>query len=349
MSLEPHATMAALRRALVLALAVAAVAPSLGVASASESQEIDRIAARVEERIITASDVIRLLPVYVQIMGADPRRLNTDQGREQIVRDVLDFLIDAEVLRARAVARQLMPSEAEIQEYLASRRNAMQLTQEQFDRALRQEGIEPEDYEEIMRSLLVRMRMIHMEAASSLQISDEQLDREMAARFPDGATDRWATFRLLLLPLTPESTEPEVLAALEATELLMSGTSGNTAALEDYFQSEAGRSSVWRAGAPISVRAGELDPLYQRALADAEPGVIVGPLRTRRGVELLAVEGFERRPVGNVEEVRERVRFELYQSELERHERAYLERVRAESFVDQRLQDYGLILQQLRW
>ena len=92
-------------RSLVSALIAACVL--VAQPAQSDAREVvDRVIAVVNESIVTESDLIRFMPIYVQVMGVDPRRLETASARSELASELAEYLIVTALMIDDARARE---------------------------------------------------------------------------------------------------------------------------------------------------------------------------------------------------------------------------------------------------
>lgn len=316
------------------------------VAAQESAVVVDRIAARVEGQVVTASDVVRTLPIYLQVVGGDRSRLDTADGRDALAEEVMQYLVDLQLIHAHADERGVLPTSAEVSEYLSRQRRSMNMSEDAFARALASEGIEIEDFREFMGLLLTRMRMLSIDVASQVQVTEEDVQRVMEERFPDGLVEIRMSTRHLFAPLPRgASDEAEANALRHMRELqarLEAGESFSDLATENNPDPSA------RLGGRLGTfRLGELAVEYERAAMALEVGERSPIVRTPMGLHIIELLDRSRAPIADASQLQDRVRFELQQTEIDRQEALYLERLRNSAFVDIRMTDWGVVWQQL--
>lgn len=315
----------------------------LSVATAQADADevlVDRIAAKVEDSVITHTDITRAIPIYIQVIGADPALFGTSEGRQQLGEQVLDHLIEARLLLENARERGLEPTRAEVEQFLERQRAQLGLSASEFEAAMRGEGIEPEDFFEFTRGNLARMRMIQVDVVSGVTVSEEEIERAMAERFPDGLREiRIATSHIFVsVPRGSNASEVDAAEAriLELRQALREGA--DFAALASEHNADGSRRTGGRIG---TTRLGDLDPDYERAALAADIGEVVGPVRSQFGFHLIRLDQREEVEVADAEGLRERVHYRLHEREVSRRMERYLEQTRSEAFVEMVSTDFG--------
>lgn len=310
------------------------VAAALGVSSLpapANAEIIDRILVIVDDNVITQTDVVRFMPIYAQVFGISPDAFASVDGCDELINDVVDFLIEATTLTAQAGQRELGVEQDEIDAYIAEQYTRLQMTREQFTRELEMSGITYEDFEDFIRLNITRMRMIQLDVGARLQVSDDEIEREIAIRYPDGLEDTFIETSHIFVQVQgadamSERTAEE--AILTRVARLGSGESFESVAAdnEDGTAPRAGR--VGR----FSVM--DLDPEYSQAALGLEPGEVSAPVRSSFGFHIIRLDSVSREPIDDVEQIRDRVHYDLHQARAVQEEELYLDRIVNEAFVD---------------
>ncbi|MFT4702671.1 MAG: peptidyl-prolyl cis-trans isomerase SurA [Bradymonadia bacterium] len=328
-------------RLLSLTTAAAIAASTLATMPVTANAEIiDRVVARVNEAIITQSDLVRLMPIYVQVLGIDPARFDSETGRNDVANELLEFLVTNRLLMDASRERDLVVSDSEVDAYVDSQRESMGLTTQQFRQELSSQGIDVDDFRDFVRGNVTRQRMVQVDLGSSLQVTDEEIDAAMAAQYPEGLTEQViSTSHILVsLPLTAGAEEEEA-ARVRIEEISAAlGAGGTFETLASETNPDGSRARGGRLG---SFSVDELDQEFVRAALALEVGDVSAPVRTQFGYHIIRLDGLERRAIADEGQLRDRVAFELYNERAEREQRLYLQRIRSEGFVEVRVTEFN--------
>jgi peptidyl-prolyl cis-trans isomerase SurA len=317
-----------LRTSLALAVSAGAL-----VAQPAHAEVIDRIAAIVNDRVVTLSDVYRLLPVYIQVAGIDPRQLADTTTRQAIANDLLDFLIDTTLMAADADDRDLSITEDEIDQFVDQQRASLGLTSEQFTTELERQGIDIRDFRDIIERNLTRLRMVQLDVLSELRISDDEIDQEISRRYPDGLEEVFISTSHILVPLSAQAPPTAEVEAEQAVREIVTALNSGTPfeALAAQVNPDASRNTGGRLG---SFRVDELDADYTRAALALEPGEISDPVRTQFGWHIVRLDNIERRATTDEGLIRDRIYGELHAQYADQRVEVYVDRIRSDAFVE---------------
>lgn len=326
-----------MRRLLALPLLLCCLVASSS--ASAEPEVIDRIAAVVNDTVITQTDLVRMLPIYAQVIGVDPSRFDSEEGRNAVAEEILEYLVVNQLLIDSARIRNLSVTDSEVEAYVTQQREAMGLTIVAFRQELEAGGIDLDDFRDFVRGNLTRVRMMQLDLAQSVAVSDEDVARAIASRYPDGLVDRYILTSHIIVgvPLSASIAEDEAartrIDAIAAR--LADGESFEVIA--SLTNTDASRSTGGRLG---RFRIDELDQDYVRAAMALEPGEISAPVRTQFGYHIIRLEALATEPVADAEEAEDRIRYELYAERSERQQDLYLERVRSQGFVEIRQTEF---------
>lgn len=325
--------MASLLRRPLFVATTAALAASGWTPSPARAEVIDRIAAIVNDDIVTLSDVYRLLPVYIQVAGIDPRSLANAATRQQVGQELLEFLIDTTLMMSDADERGMAITDAEVEQFVTQQRDSLGLSAEQFTAELARQGIDVLDFRDIIRRNLTRLRMVQLDVLTELRISDAEIEQEVARRYPDGLVDIYIATSHILVALPLDAPAPQQQQAeariRELYDQLQSGTSFESIA--SAVNMDASRGTGGRLGA---FRVDELDRDYTRAALELDEGEISEPVRSQFGWHIVRLDRLERRQTTDEDAIRDRIYSELHAQYSEQRVSVYLDRLRSEAFVD---------------
>lgn len=332
-----------MRRYVVHLMILAGLLVSSAAWAQNEPIVVDRIMARVDEQIITRSDLVRAFPIYLQIAArVDPSEMQNREGQARVAKNLLDYMIDQRLLMQRAEKEQMAMSKADVEAYLVNYRESLNMTATQFRQALAGEGVDFEDYTQFMRAHLTRMQMMRSDMLGDVSVLDEEIDQRIQVLYPDGMEQPYFETSHILIQLpnnAPQSLVDEALAQLTA---LRNGIVEGTLDFEDVAAETNSDGTRYRGGLVGTFTLGELDEDYTRAALALDVDEVSPPVRSQFGLHLIRLESMERRPVSDVEGLRNRIRYEIREEKASRQEQLYLRRLRDAAFIDIVSTDFGL-------
>ncbi len=287
---------------------------------------IDRIAAVVNNEVITLSEVDG------QLAG----RSLSQADRTRLRREALDRLIEATLVSQEAARANITVTDQEVDAEMAAVREREKLSEEEFVRALAQEGLTLPEYRNRLRDNIRRAKVVSRMVHGSLTIPDAKL-REYYEEHKDLFTPPASIrLRLLLLPLEPGATEAErAVVRAEAQALRLRAVSGEP--FEELVKAHSKGPAADEGGDLGTLQAGHLDPRFEAAVKGLKPGQISTPVAVESGVALLQLverTGGEPEPF---EKVRDRIYRTLYEQEFERALEAWIKELKTKAAIEVKL------------
>ncbi len=313
----------------------------LCVAVTAHAEIIDRVVARVDDEIVTLSDVARTVNVYRQVVGVPDSRIATEEGRREVALEIVDHLVERRLLIEEAEDAGVAVTDAEVEQYLAQQRASLGVSEAEFAAELRRTGIDLADFREFMHGWITRMRMIQLDVVAQVSISDDEVQAEIDRRYPEGYVEIYIETSHILVPVSEaasyEADQQALATIFDLQQQLRDGRPFEEIARE--VNPDGTRNTGGRLGR-FATR--ELVPEYSEAAIRLDIGEVSEPVRTPFGYHLIRLEGIERRAIEQPEGLAERIRFELHEAEVSRQEEVYLRRLRDDAFVEIVFTDFEL-------
>ena len=138
---------------------------------------IDKVVARVNGNNILLSDLTKAR-IDREGMPYLMREMYDKKNKEEI-RKGLKFAIDQELLFQKAIERKLLPTDIDIEKQIVSfkaMQNLSHLSEEEFEKELRMNGITLEDYRNQLRRVLAIEKLRHTESSERIIVTDEEIE-----------------------------------------------------------------------------------------------------------------------------------------------------------------------------
>jgi parvulin-like peptidyl-prolyl isomerase len=331
-----------MRRRIGSGLVWLAIAAAAGPAPAG-GEILERILVKVNGEILTQTDleqrqILALRQRNVQLREED---LASDGKLQQLLAeitpDVLVETIDEMLLVQRGRELGYRLTDEQFQKILESIKKENRLeNEEQFQAALRQEGMTLEDLRRSIERRMLIERVQQVEVLQKLSITEEEARAYYAAHQDRFRTPATVTLREILVAV-PE-TKPEARAAAEAEARARAETARRRIAAGEDFAAVAAELSDAPSKAngglvgPIAVA--ELAPALVEALDTLQPGQVSEPIRTGRGFHIVKLESRSPAAVRPFEEVRDEIADRVFEERRREALQKYLERLRAQAIIE---------------
>ncbi len=296
---------------------------------------VDRVVAVVNQEIITLSEVEKWVdPAKEEIVAED--RLVRRERIEELRRQVLDRLIEQKLIDQEAKKSGIKISSKEIDATVdeVKRRNAV--TQEDLEKALTVEGLTLETYRKQIEIGLLRKKLISYSIKVEAKAEETDLQdfyKKNVGRYRTNETYRPGHILLIV----PKGAAPEEIREIrkKAEKILERIKAGEDFGEMALLYSQDG--SAKNHGDLGYFKKGELFPAFEGAALRLKVGQVSGVLRTDFGfhiIKLLDRKGLEPLPF---EEVKEKVKADYYDGELEKAFKQYLSTLKEKAIIEIKL------------
>ena len=324
-----------LRRLIIIAMAMTITALT-ATSAAATTEVIDRIVAQVNDEIITQYELEQAAMMYLIEHGRSPMELAEEDGRDELLEEVLDHMINRILIEEEAEELGLEVTDQQIEEWIGMTAQQQNLTTAQFRQLIGRQGIDYEDYRQIVRDNLLRLQLMQVRAQGRTSVSDEEVRRAYREHFggdPEGKEQRLEIRHILLVP---DQTPGGEQAVVERLEELKAKIVAGEATFEELAREESQGPGAQQGGNIGTFGRGELAASFERAAFAQEVGVVSEPVETEFGYHLIEIVSVEEAEVPEVDQRMEQIRAHLIERELERSLDSYLETVRSRAFVNVR-------------
>lgn len=261
-------------RSLLLALAVFAWAASVGHATETAS----RIAAVVNDEIITVAEVESRSSLIIQTSGLRNEPRTRDRLRNQVLRG----LIDEALQRQEAQLLRLAASSADVDRALAevAERNGTDIAG--LIRLVQRSGSNEQSLRRQLEAQIGWLRIINRDIRPRVRVSDAQVDAAFREATLAAANDEVRLGQILLPVYQPEQEDQVRRDAAEIVAQIRGG--GSFEELARQFSQGQGADQ----GGDLGWLAQDALPEdLRRELARLQPGEITPPLRTASGIQIV--------------------------------------------------------------
>ncbi len=315
---------------MMIVLLAAALAGA--VAEAPAPVVIDSVVAVVNKSIVLRSEVETVLD---QMMQAEPVPPGGDVEKARAARraEILETLITEKLLEEEVRKLRIDVTDAEVDRVVKGTMQEHGLDDDKLKLALQHQGLTLEEYKDGLKKQLTKMKIIQLKVKSRVQVNDQDVKSSYAQRKALDAGEFRVRARHILFLVPPgESGRPQEQRAKEALARLQGGA--RFAELAKELSEDPG--SKERGGDLGEFGRGEMVPEFERAAYTAEPGKVVGPVRTPFGWHLILVDERVALKAKPEEEALADIRKRLFEDEMEAQFRQYLEELKRDAYIERR-------------
>jgi peptidyl-prolyl cis-trans isomerase SurA len=304
-------------------IALVVILVQLGLSRTATAKVVDRIVAKVNNEIITLSELNMLAKSIEARSGIKP----TKEKGKQIQRQMLEMLIDRKLAKAEAKRRGIQVSPKELNETLAQFKQRNHIPDDQaLAKALSKEGLTLKEFKGEIADQLIQNQLIQMIVRSKVMVSDAEVRRFYDERFKNSRGGSQVHLLTLRLPYPPGATEAQKEETKQKVEEILSdikrgATFGEAAAKYSLTPTDVGY-----------VAQSDLDPRLADYLANLKPKQ-VAPVAMPGGFQLVQVLGHRRGETRSFEEVAPRIRQMLTQEAMQKQFSEWVKTLRAKAHI----------------
>ena len=314
-----------------LRVALLMVASLLALASPSARAEIvDRIAASVNDDIITWSEIYELGGEHIEreLAGGEGQ----DSQRRVLEIEVLDVLIGRRLVEQEMRRLDLDVTDQDVERALGDIARQNGLDRAQLQSEVEASGLAWDDYLDELGENLREMKFNQQVLSPRITVRDDELRDAYRRSIASFTGPEQATLRVIFLAIDPGAAEEEhqaVLAqALELRERVAAGADFGDLAAEHSAEPYASRR-----GEMGSFQQGELVGELGRPAFSTPVGQVAEPISTAQGVFLMQVVDRVQPDPPAFEEVQDRLRSRLMEEKFEEAREQWLLQARRRSAV----------------
>ena len=311
---------------------------------------VDEIIARVDDSIITRSDLEKAKQTSVEEMK---QRFPSDwQAKwDTAQKDVLRDLIDQQLLLERGKDLGIT-GETEVVKRLNQLRQQMNLSSiDDLEKEAQKQGVSYEDFKEQIRIGAVTQQVIGQEVGSKIHISNEDVQDWYNKHQKDLEGPEEVGLSEIMVSTQPTKAnvedkdktpaqdqplpeDPAKVAEAEAKARQLLDQLHKGAKFEDLAKKFSEGPTAAQGGGLGNFKRGELAKDLEDKTFALKPGETTDVIRTRQGFIILRVTGHRAAGVPPVKEIADRIREAIYSERLEPAARAYLTKLREAAYID---------------
>ena len=312
----------------VLALAIALVA-----SSASAAELLEAVVVRVGDRIVTRTQYAKRLSERMAEIDQSADRSQAATLKQQASKELVNELISELLIKDRADRLGVSISDAEMKDAINHLKQQYNIqTDDQFEASLKQSGMTRADMEARLRETLVTQKVFSRELRNRADLTDPELreryNREKERyRLPERAHLRE------IVVLKPESAAKLEEARTRANDVAEAARKAGTdfANLASTMSESASKDKGGDLG---EVAKGDLVGELDKAVFNAAPGTILGPIETKSAWFIMKVEQRLPSEVPAFESVKEKLRRDADEETFQRDYKAYIDTLRKDAFIE---------------
>jgi peptidyl-prolyl cis-trans isomerase SurA len=306
--------------------------------STGQALMIDRIVARVNDDVITLSELQEEgLPLFARLRenytGSD-----LDEQVQRAEREFLDQLILRRLQLQYASQIGVTTSENEINAALKDVLTRNNLTQEQLTDLLTREGLTLQDYKDRLREQIILARLMNQAVRSRVSVDTSEVEAYYKAHQDEFNQPAQARIRHIFFRIDPGVAQPQV-DAVRARASLVLQEARNGSDFADLAQRHSEDATAANGGDLGFIKRGQALPEFEEVVFTMKEGDISDVIRTSNGLHIVKVEAFNVGSDRPFAETKAEIERRLLQVKIEKRFQDWTTELKDRAFIEITLHD----------
>jgi peptidyl-prolyl cis-trans isomerase SurA len=307
------------------------------LAGPASARVVEKIAAVVGEDIVLSSEVEEHAAAFMQEIAAIPNATQRAARAASLRREILDRLVDERLIIQQATELKLSVSSEDVDRSIEQiKKENGGLTDAQLALELSKAGQSMASYRQEIKKQIMRYRVLNIAVGSKVTVSDNDVQSYYDGHMKSG--DHVQVRASHIFVSIPENADGVTLKAKEkfAHDLLERAKGGEDFAklAKEFSQDPATRDE----GGDLGYFGRDMLPKpIEEMVFSMKIGEVRGPVRADRGFHVIKLIDRRTKEVKPIADVREELRNQLRQKEMERQTKNYLTDLRKKTLVDLRM------------
>lgn len=293
---------------------------------------IEEIVARVNNEVITRSDFQK---GGEQLMNDLRQQYGSDAEKEfkERQKDLLRDLIDQQLLLDKGKDLGIT-ADTELVKKLDDLRKQNNLgSMEDLEKAAEQQGVNFEDFKQQIRNSIITQQVISQEVGRKIQITKEEGQKFYDEHKKEMERPEQIRLSEILVAVPKDATPEQITGAETKADNLLKEIRGG-AKFEDVAKRSSEGPSAQQGGDLGFFKRGALAKELENKTFAMKAGAVSDVIRTKQGFVILTVTEHDEAGIPPFKEVENKVSDALYYQKLTPALRAYLTKLREDSFID---------------
>ncbi|GJL78127.1 MAG: hypothetical protein NPINA01_11160 [Nitrospinaceae bacterium] len=284
--------------------ALLGLALTLLVAHPVSARVVDRVVAKVNGEIITQSSVEERVAVAVQQLNASGNP--SEFTEKDIIEKTLNAIIEEKLQLQEAKKSGLEVDDESVENAFKDIQKRNNITAEQMQAMLEQEGRSMEQYKEVIRDQILVTKVVQFHMGKSGSVTKKQIKKYYFENQKEFWQPRQPFVRHLLL-IADESATPEQkrLKKIKANEILRQIRSGKD--FNEMAKKHSEDVSASSGGEIGLLKKGHLVPEFEEVAFSLKPGEISDVVESRYGYHIIKVDSVIPGKAQPIDEVKDKI------------------------------------------
>ena len=306
-------------------------------ASRARAELVDRVAAVVNNDVITLSEVEKRAAPELARVDQEATGPDRAQKRAALMKRVLDTMIDEKLVDNELKELKVTIGDKEVDAAIDEVKKSYNLNDEQLQQAVTKEGYTITEYREQMRKQIGRYKLISEKVRKNIKVSDADVQTEYDRMTRAEGEDYEVHIRHILIAVPRNASQAQVdqarrKAAAVAVEAREPGVN-----FAELAKKRSEGSSSSDGGDLGFFKRGTMVPEFEKVAFNLKTGEVSEPVRTQFGWHVLKLEEIRKLGMKPLAEVRPEIEERLRRAQADRLTSQYMETLRNAAVVERKI------------
>ncbi|MBI3128255.1 MAG: peptidylprolyl isomerase [Candidatus Tectomicrobia bacterium] len=311
----------------------AAFLAGCATAASAAPVTIERIVAKVDQEIITLSELQDLVKEEVSNLARVYKGEEFERRRREMELRGLDALVENKLILRRAKSMGVTVGESELEQAVSSVTDRNRLTTQDFRKYLASQGMTLETYREKVRERLLVRKVESLDVALRVTVSDDEIAAYYKANpdlYREGEERR---VQQIFFPTKEGMPEPEVEAQRQKAAAAHKEVGGG-ADFGETAKKVSQDPAAAQGGNLGFIKKGEVFPEFEAIIFSLKEGEVSQPMKTRAGFHIVKLLEIKRGKAISLESVSSKIRDQLAEEKRAKRRREWISELKRASFLE---------------
>lgn len=306
--------------------------------SSARAEVVDRVAAVVNQDIITLSEVEERAAPELERLNGERDLKKRAEARQKLLLRVTNQLIGEKLMDKEIKELGLSATDREVDQAIDDvlRQNNLE-SREQLEERIRAEGLTMKAYREVLGGQMSRMKLVQLKVSPRVKLSEADLRAEYAQYTKNERGDAEVRARHILLQLPKNASAEQVEATRKRAQAIVAEARRPGMDFEALARARSEGPSAADGGDLGFFRRGQMVPAFDRVVFGLKVGEVSEPVRTDFGWHVIKVEERRAVDVPKFEELKEQLAEKLRREKTEKFVEQYVAELRQNAIVQVKL------------
>jgi peptidyl-prolyl cis-trans isomerase SurA len=298
------------------------------------SKTVDRIIAKVNEKIITQSELEER--TVVKMMSLQKMNVQPMPSQEEVMYEELKRMIDERLLVDAAGKLNLGVDEGSVTKAIDEIKRTNGLNDGDLEKMLQAESKSIEEYKNKIRDQILISRVVNFEVRKRVTVSDEEIEKYYSQHLKDYWTPEKLKLRHILFLMDDTLLEEDKRFKRQKARLALKKirSGGDFIAVAKEFSEDISASTGGDLG---EIERGKMVPEFEKAAFRLKEGEVSGLVETPYGLHIIKVDKIFPGQTLPLDKVRGQIENQIRDQKLKAEYEKYLSELKQKAFIENKM------------